>query len=360
MSKTKGNVVNPLAVMDEYGTDALRFAMVTGSTPGNDMRISTEKLQGSRNFANKIWNATRFIVGSADLGSVPDLEEGRRRSIESAHLDMADRWILSRQNDLITGVTRLMQDFQIGEAGRLIHEFLWSELADWYLEAIKGRLYGEDKQAKETASLVVATVMERTMRLLHPFMPFITEELWQNLPHEGDSIMVSSWPEAWATDEEAESEFGLVMDVVRAVRNARAEAGVEPARWIEAEIVAGEHTGMLRGQADIISRLGRIAADHLRIVESREAPYPKAISLVVGDVIAYLPLAGLVDVAAELSRLSRELEETRNAIARSEELLARPGFVDRAPANVVDKEKQKLETNREKARRLEERIDSLS
>jgi valyl-tRNA synthetase len=316
-------------------------------------------LQGSRNFANKIWNVTRFILSAADMSGVPATDAGKREALRTAHLELADRWILSRHNSVTADATRLLKAFQIGEAARYIHDFLWSEMADWYVESAKARLYGNDAEAKKTVSLVLAAVMERSMRLLHPFMPFVTEELWQYLPHDVESIMVAAWPEPWEMDAEAEKDFGMTMEIVKAVRNARAEAGVEPGRWIEAEIVAGDNTAKIESQRDEISRLARIDSNKLRVVTAREGAYPEAVSLVTGDIVTYLPLAGLIDLEAERARLSKDLGETEILIRRSEELLDNEGFTARAPEQVVAKEREKLAANMDKARTLSERLASL-
>ncbi|MEA3459515.1 MAG: valine--tRNA ligase [Chloroflexota bacterium] len=361
MSKSLGNVIDPLVVMDEYGTDALRFTLLTGSTPGNDMKLSLERVEGNRNFANKIWNAARFVLAQMTNNQIPN----PNRSLDIGHCSLPERWILSRHNRLVKEVTRLIEDYQFGEAGRLIHGFLWGEFCDWYIEISKIRLYGEDEEARDIARWVLFYVLERTMRLLHPFMPFVTEEIWQHLRSSkqmggelSESIMIAPWPEVDEAllDEEAEKEMGLVMEAVRAIRNARAEYKVEPGRRIEALIAAGEKFDLLEGQQDVLISLARLDAEKLRLARTLPERPARALTLVVGDGEIYLPLAGMVDLEAERKRLRSEIEELEEKIARSEELLAKEDFLVKAPAEVVEREKEKLAGYRQKWGKLKKRL----
>jgi len=354
MSKSKGNAIDPLEVMDQYGTDALRFTLLTGSTPGNDMKLSLSRVEAHRNFANKIWNATRFVVNN--LGYSFTVGWG---TWDMAALTLADRWILSRHNRLIARVTRLMDAYQFGEAGRQIYDFLWGEFCDWYIEIAKIRLYGKDARERLMVQRVLVYVLERALRLLHPFMPFITEALWQELPHEGESLMIAPWPEPRETDDKAEAEMNLIMDVIRAIRNARAEYEVEPGRRIEATIAAGNRYDLLMGQRDILVSLARLDNTKLRLAHTLIKKPAQALTLVVRGLEIYLPLAGMVDLAAERERLSKEVQALSAAIARSEELLANEDFIGKAPAQVVDREREKLAANRERKTKLEERLKSL-
>ncbi|NOZ05503.1 MAG: valine--tRNA ligase [Chloroflexi bacterium] len=357
-SKSLGNALDPLDMIAQYGTDALRFTLMTGSTPGNDMKLSETRLEANRNFANKIWNAARFVAGNC---AGFDARQGVQKLESGAlPLELADRWILSRHNRLIRKANRLIESYQFGEAGRQIYDFLWSEFCDWYIEMSKLRLYGDDPQAADTARTVLVTVLDRTLRLLHPFMPFVTEEIWQHLPHEGESLMIAPWPEAAPLDDAAEADMALVMDFVRAVRNARAEYDVEPKRRIAAVVAAGAQRDLLAGQSAIIASLGRVDSAQLRIEEAIAEPPAPAVSLVVAsDVMAYLPLAGLVDLEKERSRLARAIETTQGDIARGEELLARAGFVAKAPAAVVQRERERLAGARERLAHLQERRAAL-
>ena len=361
MAKSKGNVVDPLVVIEEHGADALRFALLTGSTPGNDMKLSLQKVEAARNFGNKIWNAARFITTNLDDEySMHDVHEAAAAwKADPSRLSLPERWILSRHNRLISDVDALIERYQFGEAGRQIHDFLWGEFCDWFIEISKVPLYGDDPQLAKTAQAVLVYVLERTLRLLHPFTPFVTEETWQHLPHEGEALIIAPWPEPDALDEQAEAEMGPIMEMVRAIRNARAEYEVEPSREIEALIVGGERHDLVAAHADVLTRLARVDPARLRIVKRLEARPTKALALVVGAYEVYLPLAGLVDVERERERLATELEETAQDIARSEKLLANQSFVAKAPAEVVERERAKLQDHRDRQARLKARLSSL-
>jgi len=369
MSKTKGNAVDPLALMEEFGTDALRFALSTGSTPGSDMRLSLTKIQDARNFANKLWNAARLILlnlddpGAALQHELPAL----------AALTLADSWILSRAHRLTAEVNRLMASYEFGEAGRQIYDFLWSEFCDWYLEIAKSQLRSPALQASTQA--IMAQVLERTLRLLHPFMPFVTEEIWQRLARgtedeergarsEGRgaaSIMLAPYPTADERffDAAAEEQMGLVMELVRSIRNARAEFGVEPAKRIEALIAAGQAKDLLAAQTETMVILARLDPAKLRIAATLPEKPQQALSLLVGGVECYLPLAAMVDLAAERARTEKELAAAQADVARGEKLLA-SDFASKAPAAIVEKEREKLATNRQRLAQLEARQKSLS
>jgi valyl-tRNA synthetase len=355
MSKTAGNVIDPLEMMDQYGTDALRFSLLTGGTPGNDMSLSEERIIANRNFANKTWNATRFVVNN--LGAAFDAGLG---TLNLSVMALPDRWIISRQNRLIESVTQLMDAYQFGEAGRQIYEFLWGEYADWYIEIAKIRLYGTDARAQATVRRVLVYVLDRTLRLLHPFMPFVTEAVWQHLPQVEDSLMVSAWPVAGDLDEEAEAAMQLIMDAIRAIRNARAEYNVEPARRITAHIAAGERYDLLKSQRDVMVELAHLDSANLRIAHSLLDQPEQALTLVVGGVEIYLPLAGMVDLNAERTRLQKELTHVEDGMARSQKLLSNDEFVTRAPTEVVQRERDKLAGLEEQAEKLRQRLDALA
>jgi valyl-tRNA synthetase len=361
MSKSKGNVVDPLVVIEDYGADALRFALLTGSTPGNDMKLSLQKVEAARNFGNKLWNAARFITTNLDEGYSPQ-DTARAAATwrdDPTALSLPERWILSRHNRLITDVTRLIDRYQFGEAGRQLYEFLWGEFCDWFIEISKVPLYGEDRTAAQRAQAVLVYVLERTLRLLHPFMPFVTEEIWQNLPHDGEALIIAAWPEPDPLEEEAEAEMEPIMEMVRAIRNARAEYEVEPSRAIEAIIVAGKRRDLVASQADILTRLARVDPAKLRIEEELTEKPTKALALVVSDYEIFLPLTGLVDVDRERARLAAELQKIQQEIARAEKLLDNQDFVSKAPVEVVGKERAKLEDHRQRHTKLEERLKSL-
>ncbi len=387
MSKTKGNVVNPLKLMDQYGTDALRFALATGSTPGNDMKLSTTRVESSRNFANKIWNAARFIkqqAASRGQGSGVRDQGAESRESGSGFRDagatspdtgyptpaaLADRWILSRYNRLCQSVNELLADYQFGEAGRQIGDFLWGEFCDWYIEMCKVRLYqgaGRSGQGESPLPMLLH-VLEGTLRLLHPFMPFVTEEIWQQLKGEwGDkpyeALIIAPYPTGDATccDDDAERAMGLLTGIVRSIRNARSEFNVDPGRSIEAIISAGREFDLINAQQDILITLGRLDRARLTIAHSIASKPKQALALVSGDVEVYLPLAGMVDLQAEKSRLEKDITAARNEIERTEKLLANPGFTGKAPAAVVEKEQQKISDARERLGKLEQRLAALA
>jgi valyl-tRNA synthetase len=355
MSKTYGNVIDPLQMTEQHGTDALRFALLTGSTPGNDLSLSEERIVAGRNFANKIWNVTRFVVGNLGIAF-----DGGLGTWNLSAVTPADRWIVSRYNRLNEAVNRLMETYQYGEAGRQIYEFLWGEYADWYVEIAKLRLYGTDMRAQATARRVLVHVLDRTLRLLHPFMPFVTEAAWQHLPHGDDSIMVAAWPAPGNIDEEAEVAMQLVMDVVRAIRNARAEYNVEPGRSIPASIAAGDKYDLFQSQQDVLTELAHLDAEKLRLAHTLFDKPEQALTLVVGSVEIYLPLAGMVDLAAERERLQKELAHVEQGVARSEKLLDNEGFTGKAPAEVVQKERDRLAGLQSQAAKLRERLAALA
>jgi valyl-tRNA synthetase len=362
MSKSKGNVVDPLVVIQEYGADALRFALLTGSTPGNDMKLSLQKVEAARNFGNKLWNAARFITTNLDEGySSQDTASAAAEWREApTALSLPERWILSRHNRLITDVTRLIDRYQFGEAGRQLYEFLWGEFCDWFIEISKVPLYGDDRTAAQRAQAVLVYVLERTLRLLHPFMPFVTEETWQHLPHDGEALIITAWPEPDPLDEEAEAEMGPIMETVREIRNIRAEYEVDPARSIAAIIEAGEKWDFVASHAPILTRLAHIDETKLDIeMELVEKPTSSASAFVPGVGEIFLPLADLVDIDHERARLAAELEKIQQEIARAEKLLGNEDFVSKAPAEVVSKERAKLEDHRQRYTKLKERLKSL-
>ena len=359
MSKSKGNVIDPLEAIDRYGADALRFALTTGSTPGNDMRLGDERLEAARNFANKLWNASRYVyTGLADateLVTWPAMPRSQHRE---------DRWILSRHHRMTRQVVRLLEEYQFGEAEREIHEFLWSEFCDWYIEMAKVRL-----RAGDTAPLpVLAHVLERTLRLLHPFMPFVTEELWQRLmevlPPDVSvtpSIMMAAYPEPLldALDDVAEEEMGLVTDVIRAIRNVRAEFKVEPRKALEAVVAATGSAGKaIAEEAESIKSLARV--DPLTALESSVPASSQTVTLVVGDATVYLPMGDVVDLEVERQRLESELGESRDEVARLEELLGNERFSSRAPEEVVERERLRLATAQERSARIQELLGQLA
>jgi valyl-tRNA synthetase len=354
MSKTYNNVIDPLDVMDEYGTDALRFTLLTGSTPGNDMNLSVERIAANRNFANKIWNAARFLI--SNLG-----EDDPTGMLPRQGLTLPDRWILSRLHRLIETVNHLFENYQYGEAGRQIYDFVWGEYADWYIEISKIALYGEDEHAKSRTRSILTYVLDQCLRLLHPFVPFVTEEIWQHIPHQGEALIIAPWPEVDKSlfDTEAESQMALVVELIRGIRNVRAEYNVPPGKRIPVKINAGQWAGLCKNNATCLSGWPVWTLSTWRLnLPLRDTPAGRNGDRVSG-VTAFLPLAGLVDIEMERERIRRELEEVSRQIERVEQVLSKDGFTQRAPAEVVQREKDKLASLQASRLALEERLRSL-
>ncbi|MBA7562516.1 Valine--tRNA ligase [subsurface metagenome] len=353
MSKTKGNVVDPLDALEKYGTDALRFALITGTSAGNDSKLSPAKLEAGRNFANKLWNATRFVVRSIE----PERTDVK---IQWSLLPVEDRWILSRLNRTIASVTSLMEDFQFGEAQRQIYDFLWGEFCDWYIEIAKIRLRPGVKETPSPIPVLVY-VLETSLRLLHPYMPFITEELWQNLKQHlppdwqaTESIMVAAYPIAdeAAIDPQAEPIMESIIEIIHSIRNARAQYKVESSRWIEAQIYAGKFKPAITPYSQVIQTLAR--ARPVTVLDSRQGGQSggNALVLVLKELEVVIPMEGMVSLEAERKRMQREIEATQAEVARLEARLNDRQFLTKAPPAIVNKERDKLALRRDKLDRL--------
>jgi len=356
MSKIKGNVLNPIDTLEQYGTDALRFALSTGTSPGNDIKLTPSRLEAGRNFANKLWNATRFVIRSIE-------PEGTELKIQQTFLPVEDRWILSRLSRTVSSVTSLMEDFQFGEAQRQIHDFLWGEFCDWYVEIAKIRL-GSKEVLSPTP--VLAHVLETSLRLLHPYMPFVTEELWQNLkkhlPPEWlatESIMVATYPEAQgeAIDPEAEQVTESIIEIIRSIRNVRAQYKVDSTRWIEAQIYGGELTPAIAPSCQTIQTLAR--AKPITFLGSRqEAPSGEnTLVLVLKETEVVIPMESMVDLKAERKRLQEKIKQSQARVTQLETRLKDKVFLIKAPARVVEKERGKLALKKSELQRLTEQLD---
>ncbi len=347
---------DPLYIIEEYGTDALRYTLTTSSTPGNDMNLDPRRLEGARNFANKIWQATRFIL--MNLEATPSV----LAAIDWQELQLPDRWILSRLQRVTQSATRLIEEFQYGEAGRQIRDFVWDEFCDWYIEATKIRLYDDDTD-QATPGAVLMAVLEQAMRLLHPFMPFVTEAIWQALPQSaraGEALIVASWPEVEArwVDQTAEDEMDVVMALIGGIRAVRSEYNVEAGKRVAATIAAGDLAAILDDNRDLLTFLARLDP-HQTQIAATSVPPPQSAPVVVGEVVAYLPLAGMVDVAAERARLEKELDGLAARIAASEARLAGP-FAEKAPENIVQQERERLSEMRREAAQISEQLAQLA
>lgn len=353
MSKSLGNGIDPLEVIEKYGADTLRFMLITGNTPGNDMRFYWERVEGTRNFANKIWNASRFALMNM---------EGYDKDAELAPYTLADKWILSRLQDTVKDVTGLLERFELGEAGRAIYDFIWSEVCDWYIEIAKPRLYNKEAASERaTAQHVLATVLVSAMKLLHPYMPFITEEIYQCLPHEAESIMISKWPVADESliDPEAERGMNAIMDSIKAIRNMRAEVNANPGKKIPAIMLVSEDLREVVAHNDsYIKLLGGI--DNLELRPLNGEKPENAMAAVVTGIEVYLPLAGLIDVEKETQRLSKELAAMEKDLQRAGGKLNNAGFLAKAPEDVIAKERAKYEELSGKIEAVKKRMAYLA
>ena len=356
MSKSLGNGIDPVEVIEKYGADTLRFMLITGNTPGNDMRFYWERVEAARNFANKIWNASRYMLMNlegADDSFVPT----------ESDYTLADRWILTRSAETARAVTANLENYELGEAGRAIYEFLWSEFCDWYIELTKARLYDkENVRAKNTALYVLRTVLERTMRLLHPFMPFLTEEIWQKLPHEGRSIMRAPWPEVdeKEIDAEAEAAMTAIMEVIKVTRNLRAELGTPPGKK-SALILRVRDAALADTFAVHVDYFHALASASEVTFLAADAPDPEnVVTGALAGAAVYLPLAGLIDVEKETARLTKERDNLEKEIGRLTGKLSNAGFTSKAPAAVVAAEREKLAGYEEKVALIRTRLADLA
>ncbi len=363
MSKSYGNVTDPLEVMGELGTDALRFTLLTSGTPGNDLNLAISKVESNRNFANKIWNTARFITANLDKANKSD-------ATTSPEFTAADKWILTRLSEVTETADRLLDGYNFGEAGRQVYDFLWGDFADWYVELAKVQLREGGARAWTTLA-VLRQVLDNCLRLLHPYIPYVTEETWQQIkqafesadlgiaPAEGwaEALIIADWPGAGEKYPEAAADFERLRELVRAIRAARAENNVEPGKWIAAVLSAGDKTDFINQQKSILCFLARLDEDALVVAETAVPPEP-AITVAVGEISCYLPLAGMVDLDKERERLAKDLAELEQQIQRVSGLLNSP-FAQKAPEAVVQKERDKLADLQASQAELSERLASL-
>jgi valyl-tRNA synthetase len=364
MSKTKGNVIDPLIVMDEFGTDALRFTLLVGSTPGNDTNVGIKKVEANRNFANKIWNAGRFVINAID-----SLEGKQTSTLTTDNWTLADSWIWAKLQQLIRDVERQFQSFQYGQAGQQIYDFIWSDFADWYVEVAKEQMKNEETKAQTVATL--ARVLDIALRLLHPFTPFITEEVWGHL-HTAlresplndvckdwpDVLIVARFPEPREPEswEDAKiADFSLIQELVRSIRNVRSEKNVAPSKKLPAQFVASDKTDLIKEQLAMIASLSGLNPDEVKVVKSLKTKPEESVAIVSGSIEVYIPLAGMVDLAADKPRLEKELKEAKSQIERLEKLLA-GDFVNKAPAALVAKEREKLAGYKDTAEKIKAQL----
>ncbi|HLR35540.1 MAG TPA: valine--tRNA ligase [Tissierellales bacterium] len=336
MSKSLGNGIDPLEVIDEYGADALRFTLITGNTPGNDIRFSMDKVEASRNFANKLWNATRFVMMNLD-------EKVVKEDLSLDDLEEEDKWILSRMNTVIKEVTDNLNKYEIGIAARKIYDFIWEEYCDWYIEIVKPRLYDERSKTNEVAQKVLLLVLKNILKLLHPFMPFITEEIWNHLPHIEEKLIVSDWPvyDERYSFEEAERRLKYIMEAIKGIRNARAEMNVKPSKKSKVIFVTEDES--IVEILDYGKRyfMNLAYAEEIDIRNNNKCLDEDNVVIVVEKAEIYLPLEDLIDFEKEIERLEKEKEKLESELKRVEGKLSNKNFVNKAPKNIVDKEKAK-------------------
>ncbi|MTI69737.1 MAG: valine--tRNA ligase [Firmicutes bacterium] len=354
MSKSLGNGIDPLEVIEEYGSDALRFSLVTGNTPGNDMRFHMERVEASRNFANKLWNASRFVIMNLEEETI---KEDKAKKL----LEKEDKWIISRLNNVAKEATENLNKFELGMAAQKIYDFIWNEYCDWYIEMVKPRLYGEDIESKNTARYVLLNVLKDTLKLLHPFMPFITEEIWNHLPETKDSLIIQNWPKY--TEENnykvAEENIDFIMEAIRNIRNIRAEMDVIPSKKAKVIFVTLDNDikEILNNGDRYFKTLA--SASEIEIKENKEGIGEDAMSAVVDKCEIYLPLEELVDIEKEIERLEKERKRLEGELKRVNGKLSNEGFVNKAPEHIVKEEKDKKEKYQDMMDKVLERLKSL-
>ena len=352
MSKSLGNGIDPLEMIEKYGCDALRMNMVTGNSPGNDMRFYVERCEAMRNFANKLWNASRYVMmnlGEDAKNELPDISE----------LEIADKWVLSKLNTLIAEVTDNLEKYELGVAMQKVYDFIWDTYCDWYIELTKARLYSEDSQRKQTAMQVLVYVLDQILRLLHPFMPFITEEIWQSIPHEGDALIVATWPQV-QNELSFKVECDLmesVMEAIRAIRNRRAEMNVPPSKKAALYVLTGKPQVFKEGEG-FLQRLAY--ADSVEILDNEPDNLEGMVTITTADAKLYIPMGQLVDVEKELERIRKELDKARNNLAVIQAKLSNEKFTARAPEAVVNAEREKAEKARDLIAQLEQSEAALN
>lgn len=352
ISKTLGNVIDPLELVNQYGADPLRYALVTGSTPGNDISLDVARVERNWRFVNKIWQMSNFVT--------QNLDENLPSGIPShSELDLPSRWILSRLNKLISTVQRLFDTYQYGEAGRQIDEFLWGDFADWYIEVSKHPLYQGNDTEKQNAQRVLLHVLDQGLRLLHPYMPFVTEEIWTYLPNREKALIISQWvstDEAYI-DEAAEQSMTMFIDLIRGIRNVRDEYNVEPSRKISAVVSTGAQRELFEQYGYLFSRLCNVSSVQL-MAETDQAPGESA-SVVAGNVTVSLPLADFIDIAAECERLSKERDKLIAQAEKSRNTLSNEQFISRARPEIVDQERQKLASSEASIAQISDRLAGM-
>ena len=352
MSKSLGNGIDPLEVIEQYSTDALRFSLILGISAGNDIRYIPEKLDQASNFANKLWNAAKFVLMNLDgIGELPKIED-----IDLSKLEYEDKWILSKLNTLVKEVRENLDNYELGVATQKIYDFIWNEFCDWYIEIVKTRLYGEDEESKLIAQIVLNTVLMNALKLLHPIMPFVTEEIYMQLYNIDESIMISKFPEfdSKFNFEKEEGEIEKLKEIIVGIRNIRANLNVHPSRKSELIFVTSVNKDLIEKSEGFLMKLGY--SEGIKIQENKEGIAQNAMSVITDGIEVYIPFEELVDIEEEHKRLEEEKEKVLSEIERATKMLSNPGFVNKAPEAKINEEKAKLAKYQEMLKSIEERL----
>ena len=350
MSKSLGNGIDPLDIINEYGTDALRFSLVQGMTLGNDIKYSTDKAFNAKNFANKIWNASKFVISNIDE-SLKDYDEN--------NLQLEDKWIINKLDKLTVLVSNNIDKYDVGIAANNIYDFIWNEFCDWYIEIVKPRLYDENSKTKKEAMYTLNYVLVNSMKLLHPFMPFITEKIYLNLYKDKESIMLESWPEKkekFKFDNE-EKQIEILKDIIVKIRNIRSTMNVVPSKKTKLIFVTTKYKDLINLSKDFLQKLG--FGNELLIQENNDNIPNNAISIMGDNIELYIPFEDLVDISAEKKRLEEEIKKLTSEVERSNKILSNPGFVAKAPEAKINEEKEKLKKYEEMLKNAEERLKNI-
>ena len=366
MSKTLGNGIDPLEVIDEYGTDSLRFSLLSGTTMGNDIRFMPEKLDQASNFANKIWNAAKFIT--ANLADDDDIIEFSKKvysidknTLEPTLLKIEDRWIISKLNKLIIQCTENFENYDLGIALDKIYNFVWNEFCDWYIEMVKPRIYSENNNEKIQVSYVLDYVFRISLKLLHPFMPFVTSEIYDKLVYYNDKeLMVSNWPTPIKENsfEDEEKAIEKLKKLIVEIRNIRSKMNVHPTKKSKLLIIKNQMENEIKESEEFLLKLG--FANEIKIIKNEKEVPKNAVSIVVDDLKVFIPFEELVDIKEEITRLEGEKKRLEGEVLRGEKMLSNPGFVNKAPEKKVQEEKDKLENYKSMLKNVEERLKSLN
>ena len=354
MSKSLGNGIDPLEVIDKYGADALRLTLMTGNAPGNDMRFYWERVEASRNFANKVWNASRFIMMNLEKAEVP-------ASMDLSELTAADKWILCKFNDVAKDVTDNMEKFELGIAVQKVYDFIWEEFCDWYIEMVKPRLYNDEDTTKAAALWTLKTVLGGALKLLHPYMPFITEEIYCTLNPEEESIMIASWPE-WKTEwdfKQDEKDVEMIKEAVRSIRGVRTEMNVPPSKKATVYVVAEDASVRETFEKGKVFFATLASASEVLVQTDKSGIAEDAVSAVIPQAVIYIPFAELVDIEKEIQRLEKEEGRLEKELARVNGMLSNERFISKAPQAKIDEEKGKLEKYTQMMEQVKERLAQL-